>query len=98
MFDVAYGMRLLGCLTVMQIGCDMSQGKHPAAVQKKSLLDTSKDVASRNQYNKTAISKSERYREIVGSAGASRHRGLDDLYIYISTTELTFSMGGSHSR
>ena len=49
----------------------MSEGKHPAAVQRQPLLDTSKDVASRKQSNKTAISKSERYREIF--AVLARH-------------------------
>ena len=43
----------------------MPQGKLPAAVQRQPLPDTSKDVASRKQSNKTAISESERYREIL---------------------------------
>ena len=49
----------------------MSSRKHAAAVQRQSHPDTSKEVASRRQPNGTAISKSERYREIL--AVLARH-------------------------
>jgi hypothetical protein len=49
----------------------MSPGKQPAAVQRQPYPDPSKDVAPQRQPKKTAISKSERYREIL--AVLARH-------------------------
>jgi hypothetical protein len=49
----------------------MSPGKQPAAVQRQPYPDPSKDVAPQKQPKKTAISKSERYREIL--AVLARH-------------------------
>jgi hypothetical protein len=54
----------------------MSLGKHAATVQRQPHPDTSKDVASPRQPNRTAISKSERYREIL--AVLARHGIVDD--------------------
>lgn len=49
----------------------MSPGEYPAAVRKQPHPDASKDVIPQRQRNRTAISKSERYREIV--AVLTRH-------------------------
>jgi predicted unusual protein kinase regulating ubiquinone biosynthesis (AarF/ABC1/UbiB family) len=59
----------------------MSQGKDPAAVQRQPLPDTSKDVASRKQSNKTAISKNERYREILAVLARHGIGVVDDRFI-----------------
>lgn len=58
----------------------MLQGKHPAAVQRQPRPDTSKNVASRNQSNKTAIS-SERYCEILAALARHGIGDVDDEFI-----------------
>jgi hypothetical protein len=61
--------------------CEMSQGKHPAAAQSQPLPDASKDVALRKQSNKTAISKSERYRHILAVLARNGIGVVDDRLI-----------------
>ena len=59
----------------------MPPGEHPAAVQRQPYPDKSKDVASPRQPNRTAISKNERYREILAVLARHGIGVVDDEFI-----------------
>ena len=61
--------------------CEMSPGKQPAAVQRQPHPDPSKAVAPQRQPKKTAISKSERYREILAVLARHGIVVVDDRFI-----------------
>jgi ubiquinone biosynthesis protein len=59
----------------------VSPGKQPAAAQRQPYPDPSKDVAPQRQPKKTAISKSERYREILAVLARHGIGVVDDRFI-----------------
>jgi hypothetical protein len=73
----------------------MSQGKHPVAAQSQPLPDASKDVTLRKQSDKTAISKSERYRHILAVLARNGIGVVDDRLIKHEARDRTRANQGS---